>query len=279
MSGVVDGKERITEVLHGLAFDISMSSFFQTNPQCAERLYAEVVNAVMHEQDRLEGEVVMDLFCGTGTIPIETAGIGHNIASGIARSFTFESWPTMPVDLMSDLRSQAIGAQVETLEERLLGSDINGGILRVARENAQQAGVAHSIHFQSGDALKVTNRRRFGCLIANLPYGQNNGADWELERLYRSLPEVLRGLPTWSHYFLTDYANFEQAVGRQADRRRKLYNGRIECTYYQFHGPKRVTNDPDVADGAVIDPNDDPDDASPQAQESSRLLVVLLGGF
>jgi 23S rRNA (uracil-5-)-methyltransferase RumA len=68
LSRVVDGKERITEVLHGLAFDISMSSFFQTNPQCAERLYAEVVNAVMHEQDRLEGEVVMDLFCGTGTI-------------------------------------------------------------------------------------------------------------------------------------------------------------------------------------------------------------------
>lgn len=65
---VVDGSERITEVLQGLAFDISMSSFFQTNPQSAERLYAEVVEAVMHEQDRLEGEVIMDLFCGTGTI-------------------------------------------------------------------------------------------------------------------------------------------------------------------------------------------------------------------
>ena len=59
---------------------------------------------------------LLDPFCGTGTIPIEAARIGHNIASGIARSFTFESWPTMPVDLMSDLRSQAIGAQVETLD-------------------------------------------------------------------------------------------------------------------------------------------------------------------
>lgn len=67
-SRLVDGEERIREVLHGLAFDISMSSFFQTNPQCAERLYAEVVDAVVQDAERLPGEVIMDLFCGTGTI-------------------------------------------------------------------------------------------------------------------------------------------------------------------------------------------------------------------
>ncbi|MDV6029074.1 MAG: bifunctional 23S rRNA (guanine(2069)-N(7))-methyltransferase RlmK/23S rRNA (guanine(2445)-N(2))-methyltransferase RlmL [Phycisphaera sp. RhM] len=183
---------------------------------------------------------LLDPFCGSGTIPIEAARIGHNIAPGIDREFCFESWPTVSPTLLPDLRSEARAAQVDSIEERILGSDIDGRVLRAARDNAARAGVADSIHFQPGDALRLTNRRRFGCLITNPPYGQRIGEDRELDTLYRSLPEVLRGLPTWSHYFLTAYPNFEAAVGRQADRRRKLYNGRIECTYYQFHGPKRV---------------------------------------
>ncbi|MCA9140271.1 MAG: bifunctional 23S rRNA (guanine(2069)-N(7))-methyltransferase RlmK/23S rRNA (guanine(2445)-N(2))-methyltransferase RlmL, partial [Planctomycetales bacterium] len=205
-----------------------------------ETLAAAMVMLSFWKPDR----PLLDPFCGSGTIPIEAARIGRNIASGIDRDFTFLSWKDTPGELMADLRSQAIAAQLDSIDERIMGSDIDGHVLRAARDNAARAGVENDIHFQSGDALRVTNKRRFGCLITNPPYGLRIGEDWELDALYQSLPEVLRGLPTWSHYFLTAYANFEQAVGRAADRRRKLYNGRIECTYYQFHGPKRVTNPP-----------------------------------
>lgn len=186
---------------------------------------------------------LIDPFCGSGTIPIEAARIGRNIAPGIERDFTFEEWPGVREDQTADLRSQAVAAQVDKLEERILGSDIDGRVLAAARDNASRAGVSNDIHFQTGDACELSNKRRFGCLITNPPYGMRLGEDRELDALYRSLPDVLRGLPTWSHYFLTAYPEFESAVGRSADRRRKLYNGRIECTYFQFHGPKRVTSD------------------------------------
>ncbi|QEF96433.1 Ribosomal RNA large subunit methyltransferase K/L [Stieleria maiorica] len=212
---------------------------------------------------------LLDPFCGSGTIPIEAARIGRNIAPGIDRDFTFESWPTVPKALLPDLRSQAIAAQLDSIEERILGSDLEGRVLRAARDNAERAGVADSIHFQSGDALKLTSRRRFGCLITNPPYGRRIGEDRELDALYHALPEVLRGLPTWSHYFLTAYPNFERAVGRQADRRRKLYNGRIECTYYQFHGPKRVVGGRDEEVEAVHGDSDAKPQDTPSDQTAS----------
>ena len=113
-------------------------------------------------------------------------------------------------------------------------------MLRAARENAERAGVASDIHFQATPMESVTSKRRFGCLITNPPYGQRVGRDYDLEFLYQTIPNVLRKLPTWSHYFLTAFPEFEHTMGRQADRRRKLYNGRIECTYFQYHGPKPV---------------------------------------
>lgn len=201
-----------------------------------ETLAAAMVMLSFWKPDR----PLADPFCGSGTIPIEAARIGRKIAPGIDRDFTFQSWPTTPAELLSDLRQQAIAAQIDSIEERILGSDIDGRVLRAARDNAERAGVEKDIHFQVGDALQLTSRRRFGCLITNPPYGKRIGEDRELDALYQSLPEMLRGLPTWSHYFLTAYPGFERVVGRPADRRRKLYNGRIECTYFQFHGPKRV---------------------------------------
>ncbi|MEL6106117.1 MAG: bifunctional 23S rRNA (guanine(2069)-N(7))-methyltransferase RlmK/23S rRNA (guanine(2445)-N(2))-methyltransferase RlmL [Planctomycetota bacterium] len=204
-----------------------------------ETLAAAMVMLSFWKPDR----PLIDPFCGSGTIPIEAARIGRNIAPGIDRDFAFEDWPNLASDVAADLRSQAREAQVEKLEERILGSDVDGRVLAAARDNASRAGVSNDIHFQTGDVRELSNKRRFGCLITNPPYGMRLGQDRELDALYRSLPNVLRGLPTWSHYFLTAFPGFESAVGRSADRRRKLYNGRIECTYFQFHGPKRVTDD------------------------------------
>lgn len=186
------------------------------------------------------GRPLLDPFCGSGTIPIEAARIGRNMAPGRHREFASEAWPDFPAELWQAAREAADEAVLDPLEEKLQGSDVDARVLKAARENAERAGVGSDIHFQSMPMESVTSKRRFGCLITNPPYGQRVGRDYDLEFLYQTLPNVLRKLPTWSHYFLTAFPAFERTVGRQADRRRKLYNGRIECTYFQYHGPKPV---------------------------------------
>jgi 23S rRNA (guanine2445-N2)-methyltransferase / 23S rRNA (guanine2069-N7)-methyltransferase len=185
---------------------------------------------------------LLDPFCGSGTIPIEAALIGRQIAPGRYREFACEQWPRTDAAMFADARSDADNVRLDALTEPLIGSDIDARALSAARENAERAGVAEDIHFQVKSVKDVSSKRRFGCLITNPPYGQRIGRDDELQSLYETIPDVLRKLPTWSHFVLTALPGFEQIVGRPADRRRKLYNGRIECTYYQFHGPKPVTN-------------------------------------
>ena len=214
------------------------------------------------------GRPMIDPFCGSGTIPIEAALIGRKIAPGIQRDFAFQAWPNFDRELLDDLKSEARAAELPSLECRLVGSDSDPRVMRAARDNAERAGVSDDIHFEVADATEISTRRRFGCLITNPPYGRRIGAEErsdssiryrpqgdvgkrgieksfrphtrELDEMYSRLPDVFRKLPTWSLYVLTAYPQFQSLVGREADRRRKLYNGRIECTYYQFHGPKPV---------------------------------------
>lgn len=181
---------------------------------------------------------LIDPFCGTGTIAIEAAMIGRNIAPGLHRQFAAEQWPAIPPNLWAEAREEARGRILPALPERILGFDIDAQTLSLARYHAQQAGVAADIHFQQRAFADLTSSRAYGCLVTNPPYGERMGEPREMERLYRSMPVVLRRLKTWSHFILTAYPEFEAVVGQSADRRRKLYNGRIECTYYQFFGPK-----------------------------------------
>ncbi len=206
-----------------------------------ETLAAAMVMLSYWRRDR----PLVDPFCGSGTILIEAAMIGRNMAPGQSREFIFTQWPEAPREALLELRSEALQGVLDPLPQRLLGSDTDFRVLRFARENAEQAGVTADVHFETADVRDLRSSRRFGCLVTNPPYGMRLGRDWEIEELYASLPNVLRHLPTWSFYFLTAFGGFEKVLGRQADRRRKLYNGRIECTYYQFQGPKPV------ADGAT----------------------------
>jgi len=209
------------------------------------------------------GRPLIDPFCGSGTIPIEAARIGRNMAPGRHREFACEAWSDFPADMWQAAREAADTAVLEPLEEKLLGSDIDHRALKAARENAERAGVASDIHFQAMSMQSVTSKRRFGCLVTNPPYGQRIGRDYDLELLYQTIPNVLRKLPTWSHYFLTAFPGFERTLGRTADRRRKLYNGRIECTYFQYHGPKPVT-------GKGVEPNNPNEDLSADTTDSPQ---------
>jgi 23S rRNA (guanine2445-N2)-methyltransferase / 23S rRNA (guanine2069-N7)-methyltransferase len=184
------------------------------------------------------GRVLADPFCGTGTIPIEAALIGRNIAPGLNRQFAAETWPALDARNWQIAREEARDVARPPLSERLLGYDIDPEALSLARYHAERAGVAEDIHWQERPFTELRAKAEYGCIITNPPYGERMGADAEIEQLYKTFPLVLRRLPTWSHYILSARSDLETLVGQQADRRRKLYNGPIECTYYQFHGPR-----------------------------------------
>ena len=184
------------------------------------------------------GRVLADPFCGTGTIPIEAALIGRNIAPGLAREFVAETWPTLEARHWRQAREDARDLQRPALAERLLGYDLDAKALSLARYHAQQAGVAGDIHWQQRPFSELRAKAEYGCIVTNPPYGERMGDDAETARLYQSFPLVLRRLPTWSFFILSARPDLETLVGQPADRRRKLYNGPIECTYYQFHGPR-----------------------------------------
>jgi 23S rRNA (guanine2445-N2)-methyltransferase / 23S rRNA (guanine2069-N7)-methyltransferase len=184
------------------------------------------------------GRVLADPFCGTGTVPIEAALIGRNIAPGLRREFAAESWPTLESRHWRLAREEARDLARPPLAERLLGYDIDPEVLSLARYHADQAGVAEDIHWQERPFSELRAKAEYGCIITNPPYGERLSADAEVEELYRTFPIVLRRLPTWSFYILSSRRDLESLVGQTADRRRKLYNGDLECTYYQFYGPK-----------------------------------------
>ncbi len=181
---------------------------------------------------------LLDPFCGTGTIVIEAASIARNQAPGARRAFAAESWPAIDTRWWRRAREEARDLERDPAEASIVGTDRDARALRAARENAEAAGVAGALHLQQRPFAELASRGRFGCLITNPPYGHRSSRGAEVEELYRSMPMVLRRLKSWSIYVLTAWPDFEQILGQEADRRRKLYNGRLACTYYQFHGPR-----------------------------------------
>lgn len=120
----------------------------------------------------------------------------------------------------------------------LVGYDVDDNALKIARLNAELAGVAGSIHFQRQEVKDLTTSKKYGKLITNPPYGERLGEDRQVRQLYRELARVKRSLDTWSFYILTAYPYLERVFGQRATKRRKLYNGGIECQYYQYYGPR-----------------------------------------
>ena len=164
--------------------------------------------------------------------------MGCNMAPGLHRSFAAEQWPWLPRQLWQRAREEAHDVIVKQPDLQIAGTDIDGQILKAARQNAAMAGVDEHIHFQQMPVSEVRSSRSYGVMICNPPYGERLSDRDEVVQIYRSLQEVMSPLETWSFYVLTAYPDFEQVVGRVADRRRKLYNGNIECQYYQFFGPR-----------------------------------------
>lgn len=181
---------------------------------------------------------LIDPFCGSGTIPIEAALMGHNIAPGLKRSFASEKWPWISPRLWEQVREEAQDLIKHEKPDYLIGYDIDDNALKIARHNAEAAGVADSIHFQRQEVKDLTTSKKYGKLITNPPYGERLGESAQVHQLYRELAEVKRSLDTWSFYILTAYPRLEKVMGGRATKRRKLYNGNIETQYYQYYGPR-----------------------------------------
>ena len=201
----------------------------------AENLAAALIMLTHWRKDR----ILVDPFCGSGTFPIEAAMMAANIAPGMNRSFTAENWTNLidrkywyeAVDEANDL----VDDQVET---DIQGYDIDPDVLRTARQNAENAGVSHMIHFQQRAVKDLSHPKKYGFIITNPPYGERMEEKERLPRLYREFGESFRKLDSWSAYMITSYDEAERYFGRKADRNRKIYNGMLRTYFYQFLGPK-----------------------------------------
>ncbi len=187
------------------------------------------------------GRILVDPCCGSGTIPIEAAMIGRNIAPGLNRSFACEEWELIEKNIWREEKKAAFQAIDYNAELEIYGYDINGRAVRAAMENAQEAGVDDCIVFRRQDVAKLEPTGENGIIIVNPPYGERIGEEAQIKEIYKALGGFLKDYPDWSLFMITtDKKAEERVAGRKADRRRKLYNGRLETCYYQFHGQRRT---------------------------------------
>ncbi len=179
---------------------------------------------------------LIDPFCGSGTIAIEAALWARNIAPGLNRKFASESWPQLSKRDWIIFREEAHDLINHSQKLGIFGYDNDPSSISMAKLHLKQAGLQNGILFEKRDIAQLNSRYNYGYLITNPPYGER--LDNEIDLLYRHLSKALLNLDTWSFYIISSYLQLEHLLRRKADKKRKLYNGRILCYYYQFFGPK-----------------------------------------
>ena len=201
----------------------------------------ETVAAAMVESSVYHaGKPFADLFCGSGTLPIEAALYALNIAPNARRPFDFTSWKCVP-DVLPRVREEAEDLRDRVTKLELFASDISEHAVSVARYHAGRAGVEKHIRFVCADMREFSSAERYGVLLSNPPYGERLKED-DLFALYRDFGKVYRALPDWSCYFLSGFEGAERAFGGRAEKRRKLYNANIPCGLYGYLGAKPPKN-------------------------------------
>lgn len=200
-----------------------------------ETLAAALIMLTPWNKDR----ILVDPFCGSGTIPIEAAMIGANIAPGMNRSFTAENWKNiLPKKDWYAAIEEANDIMDDTISMDIQGYDIDGRMVKIARQNAMDAGVDHLIHFQQREVKDLRHPKKYGFIITNPPYGERLEDKDSLPLLYQEIGQAFASLDTWSKYVITSYEDTEKYIGKKATKNRKIYNGMLKTYYYQFLGPK-----------------------------------------
>jgi len=194
----------------------------------------ETLAAAMVNLSRYRGrDVLADPFCGSGTIAVEAALAARNRAPGLNRHFAAEAWDQTPPSLWTETREAARAKEFHG-DYTILASDIDPACMVLAEENAKRAGVAEDIRFAVADARQFQATAPKGVLVTNPPYGERVLEKTEAEAICRDFGKAVRGLAGWQMYILSAHADFEQAFGRQADKKRKLYNGMMKCNLFMY---------------------------------------------
>lgn len=186
----------------------------------------------------------IDPFCGSGTIPIEAAMIGQNIAPGFNREFVSEQWKWIPEKVWDEVRTEAEDVANYDQPLDITGSDIDHRMVKIAQENSFEAGFGDLIQFKQMQVKDISTTKEYGVIVGNPPYGERLGDKPAVEQMYRDMGQAFSKLDTWSIYILTSHEEFEQFYGKPATKKRKLFNGFIKTDYYQYWGkkPPRPTN-------------------------------------
>jgi len=206
----------------------------------SETMAAALIELTPWRPDR----ILVDPFCGSGTFLIEAAMMAAHIAPGLNRDFTAMDWTNLiDPQIWKDCFDEA-RAEVDTdIELDLQGYDIDPEAVKIAKLNAKQAGVDHLIHFQVRDVADLNHRKKFGFVLTNPPYGERLEDKKDLPALYGKLGEAFSRLDSWSMFVITSYEDAPKAIGRKADKNRKIYNGMLKTYFYQFLGPKPKKKD------------------------------------
>lgn len=201
----------------------------------SETLAAALIMLTPWKKDR----ILVDPFCGSGTFAIEAAMMAANIAPGMNRQFTAEKWTNF---IDRQLWYDAVDEARENVDKNVVtnieGYDIDEEMVKIAKENARRAGVSGLVKFRQRSAAELTHEGKYGFIITNPPYGERLEEKQALPAIYSDFGRQMKLLDTWSSYLITSYEDTEKYIGRKADKNRKIYNGMLKTTYYQYIGPR-----------------------------------------
>lgn len=199
----------------------------------------ETLAAAMVMLSRYKGrDPLCDPFCGSGTIPIEAALIAKNRAPGLSRNFSAQKWKSVDGKLWLQAADEAMDKEFDG-EYEIWGGDLDPQAVELARRNAELAEVDDVVKFEVSDATRFHWGGLYGRVVTNPPYGERIMERREAEELYRAFGTAWRKFPdSWKLYLLSSHTEFERTFGKQADKKRKLYNGMLKCDLFMYLGDK-----------------------------------------
>ena len=200
-----------------------------------ETLAAALISLTPWKKDR----ILIDPFCGSGTIPIEAAMIGLNIAPGMGRDFQAMSWDNiLSKSLFTNAKKEAMDLVDRDSKLSIQGYDLDPSALDAARGNLALAGLEGSIHFQQRDMRDISSAKKYGFIIINPPYGERLAEKAAMPQLYKEMGEAFARLDEWSYYIITGFEDAPKYFGRKPDKNRKIYNGMMKTYFYSYQGAK-----------------------------------------
>ena len=201
-----------------------------------ETLAAALIDSTFYNPDRDLKKPFADIFCGSGTLPIEAAMKALHIAPGIHRDFDFTAWKCAETGVLGRAKEEAKDKEKRGVKPCIFASDISDKAISIAKYHAKRAGVENAIRFSVADARKFRSDEKYGVLLSNPPYGERLSEETEVRKLMGELGKVFRALPDWNAYILTSLPEFERWFGKTADKKKKLFNANLVCGFYSYFG-------------------------------------------